>query len=184
MILSSCGILLRTKTVIAVLCTLLLAGCSAQARQAGDVPPTPDKSLAKGDFVYVDKSDRLLFVFKDGREVARFQNIRFGDAPQGHKQFEGDEKTPEGDYVIDSRNPASRYHLSLHINYPNKADSDYAAAKGKSPGGDIFIHGQPNGYDGPAIARDWTDGCIALSNSEIEKLWSMIANGTKIRIAP
>lgn len=160
---------------------MLLAACgSADARVIA--PPTPTKTEAQGDFVLVDKSDRLLIVMKRGKEVARFTNIRFGDAPVGHKQFEGDEKTPEGRYTIDARNPASRYHLSLHITYPNAADRRFAAQRGKPPGGDIFIHGQPNGYNGPTLPTDWTDGCIALSNAEIRKLWGMIADGTEIEI--
>ena len=121
---------------------------------------------------------------KKGEEVARFTDIRFGDAPRGHKQFEGDEKTPEGDYVIDARNPASRYHLSLHINYPHAADRAFAEREGKSPGGDIFIHGQPNASPAARLPGDWTDGCIALSNAEIRKLWGMIADGTPIHIQP
>ena len=160
---------------------LFLSGCSTADAQLS-APPVPTKAEAAGDFVLVDKSDRLLVVMKRGKEVARFTNIRFGDAPRGHKQFEGDEKTPEGRYIIDTRNPGSRYHLSLHINYPNAADRAYAARHGKSPGGDIFIHGQPNGYAGPTLPTDWTDGCIALSNAEIRKLWGMIADGTEILI--
>lgn len=163
---------------------ILLAACQANAQEGRSPPPIPTKANAQGDFVFVDKSERLLFVFKDGKEVGRFTDIRFGDVPEGHKQFEGDEKTPEGNYIIDSRNPGSRYHLSLHINYPNKTDQRFAASKGKPPGGDIFIHGQPNGYEGPTIPNDWTDGCIALSNAEIRKLWTMIPNGTPIRIQP
>lgn len=147
-------------------------------------PPTPTKAIAKGDFILVDKSDRVLIVMKGRTEVARFTNIKFGDAPVGHKQFEGDEKTPEGRYVIDARNPQSRYHLSLHINYPNAADRAFAARHGKPPGGDIFIHGQPNGSPVKRLPHDWTDGCIALSNTEIRKLWGMIADGTEIVIRP
>ena len=162
----------------------LLAASQANAQEGRSPPLIPTKANAQGDFVFVDKSERLLFVFKDGKEVGRFTDIRFGDVPEGHKQFEGDEKTPEGNYIIDSRNPGSRYHLSLHINYPNKTDQRFAASKGKPPGGDIFIHGQPNGYEGPTIPNDWTDGCIALSNAEIRKLWTMIPNGTPIRIQP
>lgn len=171
-----------TKPLASTLALLLVAGCQASAQEGRSPPPIPTAAQAKGDYLYVDKSERLLFVFKNGKEVARFSNIRFGDAPQGHKQFEGDEKTPEGDYRITSRNPGSRYHLSLYINYPNAKDKAFAKARGKSAGGDIFIHGQPNGYNGPAIASDWTDGCIAVSNAEIEKLWSMIADDTPIRI--
>ena len=126
----------------------------------------------------------MLIGYAKGREVVRYTNIRFGDAPLGHKHFEGDERTPEGDYRISGRNPKSRYHLSLRISYPNAADRAYAAARGRSPGGDIFIHGQPNGRSGPPIAHDWTDGCIALSNAEIRQLWDVVPDGTPITIRP
>ncbi len=139
---------------------------------------------AKVDRLLVDKSDRLLIGYANGREVMRIGNIRFGDAPVGHKRFEGDEKTPEGDYRISGRNPKSAYHLSLRISYPNAADRAYAKARGRSPGGDIFIHGQPNAWIGATIARDWTDGCIALSNAEIEQVWDAVPDGTPIRIRP
>lgn len=137
---------------------------------------------ARADRILVDKSDRLLLLYEDGREIARYRNIRFGGSPAGHKQFEGDEKTPEGKYTIDGRNPSSRFHLSLRVSYPNAADRAYAQSKGKPPGGDIFIHGQPNGRTGPALARDWTDGCIAVSNAEIEQIWKHVPNGTPIEI--
>jgi murein L,D-transpeptidase YafK len=138
----------------------------------------------KADRLLVDKSDRTLILYRGTTEIARYTNIRFGDAPAGHKQFEGDEKTPEGSYTISGRNPGSLYHRSLKISYPNAADSAYAKARGKSPGGDIFIHGQPNGYAGPTISRDWTDGCIALSNAEIEQLWKVVPDGARIVIQP
>ena len=83
-------------------------------------------------------------LYRKGKVIARYVGIKLGDAPIGHKQFEGDERTPEGDYTISGRNPGSRYHLSLRVSYPNAADREFAKAKGKSPGGDIFIHGQPN----------------------------------------
>lgn len=162
---------------------MLLTACSvAQADE--HVPPVPAPQTAKADHIFVDKSDRLLIVRKKGKQVARFTAIALGDAPLGHKQFEGDEKTPEGDYGIDSRNPQSRYHLSLHISYPNAADSAFATRQGKSPGGDIFIHGQPNGSPVTRLPGDWTDGCIALSNAEIKKLWRLIPNGATIHIQP
>ena len=121
-------------------------------------------------------------LFKADKEIARYGNIRFGDAPMGHKRFEGDERTPEGRYTIDGRNPGSSYHLSLRVSYPNAADKAYAESQGKSPGGDIFIHGQPNGYDGAPIGRDWTDGCIALSNAEIKQIWDVVPDGAEIEI--
>ena len=135
-----------------------------------------------GALVIVDKSDRRLTLYQSGRPVMAVEDIRFGNAPIGHKQVEGDERTPEGLYTIDARNPGSAYHLSLRINYPNPRDTARATQSGVSPGGNIFIHGQPNGYDGAPIPTDWTDGCIALSNAEIEKLWAMVPDGTPIYI--
>jgi murein L,D-transpeptidase YafK len=157
---------------------LLLAGCGTASSQ----PALP--AGTKVDRLLVDKSDRVLIAFARNREVVRYTGIRFGDAPRGHKQFEGDERTPEGRYTISGRNPGSAYHLSLRISYPNAADRAYAKARGRSPGGDIFIHGQPNAWPGPAIARDWTDGCIALSNAEIKQLWDIVPDGIPITIRP
>ena len=91
---------------------------------------------------------------------------------------------PEGRYTIDFGNPQSAYRLSLHISYPNEADRAYAQARGRSPGGDIFIHGQPNAWPLGRVPGDWTDGCIALSDEEIEELWSMVGDGTPIQIDP
>ena len=152
---------------------LVLAACGSASSQ-----PAPPKI----DRLFVDKSERLLIGYAQGREVVRYTHIRLGDAPVGHKRFEGDEKTPEGDYTISGRNPKSAYRLSLRISYPNAADRTYAKALGRSPGGDIFIHGQPNAWIGPPIARDWTDGCIALSNAQIKQLWDAVPDGTPIKI--
>lgn len=156
---------------------LLLSACGSAQSQ-----PLP--AGTKIDRLLVDKSDRVLIGYSGSREVVRYTHIRLGDAPVGHKRFEGDEKTPEGSYTISGRNPKSAYHLSLRISYPNAADRAYAKARGRSPGGDIFIHGQPNAWRGPAIARDWTDGCIALSNAEIKQLWDIVPDGTPITIRP
>ena len=147
------------------------------------IPPGAQERLI-ADYLLVDKSDRLLVAYRDGRAIRAYRNIQFGDAPQGHKQFEGDERTPEGIYTIDWRNPQSRYHLSLRISYPNSADRAYAARFGRSPGGDIFIHGQPNALPAGRIPGDWTDGCIALSNAEMEELWQIVPDGTPIEIRP
>ncbi len=171
----------------AVLLAALLAAACTQAVQvplAGAVP----EPVATADFVLVDKSDRTLTLYRAGRPIGQFAGLQYGDAPQGHKQFEGDERTPEGRYTIDYRNPRSAYHLSLHISYPNAADGAFAAAHGRSPGGDIMIHGQPNGLPGAdagvRMPGDWTDGCIALSNAEIEALWRLVPDGTPIEIRP
>jgi murein L,D-transpeptidase YafK len=132
--------------------------------------------------ILVDKSDRVMTLYSGGKAVRTYRNIKLGDAPLGHKQFEGDERTPEGRYTISGRNPRSLFHRSLRISYPNAADRAYARSKGRSPGGDIFIHGQPNGYTGPTLSRDWTDGCIAVSNIEIREIWRLVKDGTVIVI--
>jgi murein L,D-transpeptidase YafK len=154
---------------------LLLVGCGRAA--AEPFLPSP---LA--DFVLVDKSDRTLSVYAGGELLRTYRELQFGAAPRGHKQFQGDERTPEGRYTIDMGNAASAYHLSLRISYPNAEDRAYAQARGRSPGGDIFIHGQPNGLTDGRISGDWTDGCIALANSEIEELWQLIPDGTPIEV--
>ena len=135
------------------------------------------------DLVRVDKSERTLTLYAGGKAVRTFTGIQLGDAPVGPKRFRGDERTPEGRYVIDYGNDRSAYHLSLHVSYPNAADRAYARTRGRSPGGDIFIHGQPNGYGG-RVEGDWTDGCIALGDAEIEELWSLVGDGTEIEIVP
>ena len=138
------------------------------------------------DKVLVLKSERELQLISDGK-IIRTYDIGLGRQPVGHKKREGDSRTPEGHYVIDFRNPQSKFTLSLHINYPKKKDIKLARAKGVSPGGDIFIHGLPTGMkDDKIISRqkDWTDGCIALSNKHIRELWSLVTNGTPIEIRP
>jgi murein L,D-transpeptidase YafK len=160
---------------------LLLAGCQNGGANAAENDASP---IIKADRILVDKSDRTLILYKGGMEIQRYTGIRFGDAPVGHKQFEGDEKTPEGSYTINGRNPKSAYHLSLRISYPNAADRAFAKSKGKSPGGDIFIHGQPNRSPLERLSGDWTDGCIALSDEEIRRLWRQVDDGTPIMIQP
>ena len=115
-------------------------------------------------------------------EVLESYDIGLGFAPNGHKQFEGDGKTPEGEYVINRRNPNSEFHLSVGISYPNQTDREFAKSQGKKPGGDIFIHGRPKKYR--KGGRDWTAGCIAVTNSEIEQIYAMVRDGTRITILP
>ncbi|MCZ4353677.1 L,D-transpeptidase family protein [Roseovarius aestuarii] len=127
------------------------------------------------------KSERLLVL--DGAErVLKTYPIGLGFAPTGHKQFEGDGRTPEGSYTIDRRNPESKFHLSIGISYPNKEDRAFAAARGKSPGGDIFIHGGPRRGIDPMNKRDWTAGCISVSDRQIEQIYAMVRDGTPIDI--
>jgi len=174
---------MRRLVVLAL--TVLATGCATDphpeivpARRALPMP------ASQVDLVLVDKSDRTLALMGGGQVIRTYFDVALGDAPSGHKRFQGDEKTPEGRYTIDYRNPQSSYHLSLHISYPNAADRAHARGLGRSPGGDIFIHGQPNGMDVLRIPGDWTDGCIALRNNEIEEIWSMVADGTPIEIRP
>lgn len=131
--------------------------------------------------VVVHKNDRRMYLLHHDKVLESY-DIDLGFAPSGDKQIEGDGKTPEGLYYIDRRNPNSRFHLSIGISYPNAADRAAAHAIGKSPGGDIFIHGTPKLYsdDGP----DWTWGCIAVTDSEIEDIYAMVRDGTPITIRP
>jgi murein L,D-transpeptidase YafK len=159
---------------LAILGLIPLAGCA----------PAASQTLPTADFILVDKSDRVLTLFAGGKPYRNYQGLQLGSAPEGHKHFEGDERTPEGRYTIDTRNPASAYHLSLRISYPGEQDRAYAAARGGSPGGDIFIHGQPSWLPAGRLPGDWTDGCIALANAEIEELWRLVPDGTPIEIRP
>ena len=130
--------------------------------------------------IQVSKADRKLYLFNNDR-VLKSYDIGLGFAPVGAKQFEGDGKTPEGAYLISYKNPDSQYHLSLKISYPNEADIAFAEAQGKAPGGDIVIHGGPVN---PTNKRDWTWGCIAVTDREIEVIYSMVKEGTPIYILP
>ena len=150
---------------------------------ASSAPGQANEPVA--DFVLVDKSDRTLTLYAVGQPIRTITGVQLGDAPVGHKQFEGDERTPEGRYTIHTRNPRSAYRLSLRIDYPNATDRAFAESYGLSPGGDIFIHGQPNRMPvDDRMEGDWTDGCIAVSNAEIALLWDAIEDGTPIEIRP
>ena len=116
-----------------------------------------------------------------GNSLLRTYRIALGRDPVGHKEREGDGRTPEGRYIIDRRNPKSRYYLSLHISYPDEADRARAVALGVDPGGDIMIHGLK---DGAARDDDWTQGCIAVTDAEIEEIWALVPEGTPICIEP
>ncbi len=129
------------------------------------------------------KHRRRLYLLS-GEKVVRRYSIDLGFAPRGDKKVEGDGRTPEGRYVIDRKNPDSRYHLSLGISYPNARDRAEAARLGKSPGGDIFIHGRPFLIRLLKGRRDWTAGCIAVSNREIEEIYRLVEIGTPIDIYP
>jgi len=131
--------------------------------------------------IVVNKGARRMYLLHD-KDVLRSYDIDLGQAPVGRKQVSGDAKTPEGSYYIDRLNPNSDFHLSLGISYPNADDRARARALGKDPGGDIFIHGGPRPTDGQG--RDWTYGCISVSNKEIAEIYSMVRVGTQIDIFP
>ena len=134
--------------------------------------------------IVVNKTARQMLFFSGPSIIAAY-DVGLGNEPVGHKQFSGDGKTPEGAYYINRRNPESRYHLSLGISYPNVQDAAFAFSQGKNPGNDIFIHGQ--GPEGQVLApqrRDWTVGCIAVTDAQIEDIYAMVKDGTPIQINP
>ncbi|WP_138935786.1 L,D-transpeptidase family protein [Roseovarius arcticus] len=132
--------------------------------------------------VVVNKTERKMYLLHHNRVLEDY-DFDLGFAPAGHKGEEGDGRTPEGTYLIDRRNPNSKFHLSIGISYPNAFDRAQAHARGKSPGGDIFIHGQPNAFKG-RNGQDWTAGCIAVKDKEIEWIYAMVRDGTPITIQP
>jgi murein L,D-transpeptidase YafK len=141
---------------------------------------------AKVDRVLVEKAKRKLTLFAGGKPL-KVYSIALGTNPLGAKEEEGDGKTPEGIYKIDWRNPKSEYHLSLHVSYPNEADKARARKSGVSPGGDIMIHGLPSGMSALGASHrlaDWTIGCVAVTNEEIEEIWKLVSDGTPIEFKP
>lgn len=131
--------------------------------------------------IQVFKSKRRMYLLS-GTEVVADYKVALGGNPVGKKRFEGDGKTPEGVYHITQHNPRSAYHLSLRVSYPNSEDRAYAEAAGKEPGGDIMIHGRAGKNKGRG--KDWTAGCIAVKDDEIEEIYAMVRNGTPIVIFP
>lgn len=153
----------------------------AQAQGSSHAAPIEEGAV---DRVLVEKAQRRLSLLAaDGRVLRVYQGIQLGWQPVGPKHFAGDGRTPEGLYRIDRGNPDSAFHLSLHISYPDSADLAYAQLQRRAAGGEIFIHGSPNGM----AARpqgDWTAGCIAVSDDEIEEIWSRVGDGAPIEIRP
>lgn len=140
----------------------------------------------KADRIEVYKKTRTLELWSRNRKLKTY-TIMLGRHPVGPKRFEGDGRTPEGNHVIDYRNPRSKFHLSLHISYPDSRDMERARALNRPAGGMIMVHGLRNGLGWlGAVLRpfDWTDGCIAVTNPEIEEIWRAVPNGVPIRIHP
>ncbi len=159
---------------------IVLAAMSAFALRAATRP------FNQADLVVATKSERKLVLMKSGK-ILKTYSVALGGSPTGAKERQGDHRTPEGTYLLDSRNAKSRFYKSIHISYPNAEDRAHAARLGVSPGGDVFIHGLPNGYGSIGAAHrlyNWTDGCIAVTNSEMDEIWALVPNGTRIEIKP
>lgn len=158
---------------------IVLTGCAT----------TETKSLPYASAVVIYKNARTLELLDEYGAAYRNYKIALGGNPVGPKQYEGDMRTPEGLYTIETRNQDSKYHLSLKISYPNQQDKAYAKSMGLNPGGDIFIHGVPNEKNMLEgffyrFKPEWTQGCIAVSNNDIEEIWSLVGDGTPITIYP
>jgi len=138
------------------------------------------------DHILVLKKEHKLLLLS-GDRIVKAYSVALGSGGLAPKQRQGDDKTPEGLYWIDSRNPASRFHLALHISYPDQSDKEQARKRGVSPGGDIMIHGLGNEFKSLGQKHylyDWTAGCIAVTDSEIEEIWRLVPDGTPVEIRP
>jgi murein L,D-transpeptidase YafK len=167
---------MKMKTItpfLGILVTLLVCPGSAYSQQ-------------KADQVLVIKSKSWLYLVKDGESFASFPVV-FGSNPKGHKQQQGDKRTPEGEYILDYKNANSSFYKSIHISYPNAQDRENARKRGVNPGGDIVIHGQKNGWGRFSFITqrfNWTSGCVALSNKNMDRVWEAVDVGTPIEIRP
>ena len=165
---------------VGVLIGLCVGGCSSKNSNE------PIANEQKADRIVVVKSKHTMTLMAGGHALKVYK-VALGRGPSGAKEYEGDNKTPEGEYVIDQKNAKSRFHLALHISYPNAVDKKRARDAGREPGGAIMIHGLESGLGwlGPIQHdMDWTEGCIAVSNSEIDEIWRLVPIGTPIEIRP
>jgi murein L,D-transpeptidase YafK len=159
--------------IIAAAFVFLLYSGTAQSEQTADM-------------VLVEKSKSRLYLMREGEAFASFR-VAFGSNPRGHKQQQGDGKTPEGRYMLDYKNAGSAFYKSIHISYPSAKDREEARKRGVDPGGDIMIHGQKNGYGRLSVLVqrfNWTNGCIALSDRNMDAVWNAVKPGTPIEIKP
>ena len=174
-------------TFLAAALAISASGCSKnEFTQLFGWPPDLAPRAERADKLVVRKAQRRLELYRSNKLLAAFQ-VELGFAPSGARRRRGDGKTPEGAYRIVHRNADSKFHLSLAINYPNAADKERAAAQGVKPGGGIVIHGGSGLFDhakGELRGDDWTEGCIALTNEEMEWVWARVATGTPIEIQP
>lgn len=165
--------MVTTNRILAFLALLLF-----QVAAANDIP--------KADMVLVDKSEKRLYLIKDGERFMSLP-VTFGGEPKGHKVQQGDQRTPEGHYTLEWKNSNSKFYKSIRVSYPNAEDRAKAERLGVDPGGDIMVHGQANGWQwaSPLLQFfSWTDGCVALSNKNMDKVWESVEPGTPIEIRP
>lgn len=180
----------------ALLVSVLSANLLASTPPAG-APSIPGVALAGAsvvaspplglvDSIVIAKKAHTLTLFRDGKPTRSYL-VALGRSPSGDKLRAGDNRTPEGLFYIDSRQPNSKYHLALHISYPDSLHRARSMAAGAEPGGDIMIHGLPNGLGEAGSSHrlnDWTNGCVALTDEEIEQIWSVVPIGTPVEIKP
>jgi murein L,D-transpeptidase YafK len=174
-----------------------LSGCEQKAiiynsQQATPLLIPPKASIAEEekqtavDYIMVQKRDKVISLWKNGRIIKTYPVLAFGADPIGHKVREGDEKTPEGSYIIDTKHPSQQFQKFLRISYPNEIDKANAKRLGVSAGGHVGIHGDKGGVEGffQRFDKRWTDGCIAIRNADIEEIFEMVDIGTPIMIKP
>jgi murein L,D-transpeptidase YafK len=148
--------------------------------------PAAAQNAVHADRIVVFKAKRTMLLYQ-GDKLLKNYRVALGSDPVGPKSRQGDHRTPEGRYRIDAKNSKSQFHLSLHISYPDEKDRANAKRLGVNPGGDIMIHGLPDKYAYLGLMQshyDWTDGCIAVSNAEIEEIWKLVPVGTAVEIHP
>lgn len=171
----------RVLVALALAGLLGLAGCSS-------APPPRETYSGPIDQVVVKKSQRKLELISRGRVVRQYR-VALGGSPVGHKYREGDERTPVGAYFLNWRKPNSNFYKAIHISYPNDQDRLTSRRLGYNPGGNIMLHGLPNYIRSESMRRqytnrDWTKGCIAVQNHEMDEIWRLVQDGTPIRILP
>ena len=168
----------RRRLSGAMLLFLALAACQGAGPEL--------KPGEKADLVVVEKNRHTLSLYKEGKLLAAY-HAAFGGDPAGPKEREGDNKTPEGRYLLDYKNAGTGYHKAIHISYPNAQDIARARKLGVQPGGAIMVHGQKNNYGWASFITqrfDWTLGCVALANDDMDEVWDHVEVGTPIEIRP
>ena len=177
---------MRVMTARKLCRPLVLAACAALSLATGGEPLAAKAIAAKADKIVVVKSERRLYLLRGG-EVMRSYQVALGRQPRGTKLHEGDGRTPEGRYTLDARNPDSNFYRALRVSYPSRSDRERARALGQSAGGLIMIHGLPNErpkWGAEHWMYNWTSGCIAVTNREIDEIWDSVDLGIPIEIRP